>query len=163
MSAVPAACDRSVRSSWTLPVEEAPAKLSPCLLLGTKTWARLQNQTCASASRLPICRSPNPPPHPPHQQQQHHSTTPPCFSSSLPLSFCRSALLYSQENWKCPSFCSVFVLPFRTFSSPLIDETRQCGVWWATLTALGLCARRVFNCSTKFTQKKKTDGNLAAG
>lgn len=51
------------RSSWTLPVEEAPAKLSPSVLLGTKTWARLQNQTCASASRLPICQ--RPPTHPP--------------------------------------------------------------------------------------------------
>lgn len=48
------------RSSWTLPVEEAPAKLSPSVLLGAKTWARLQNQTCASASRLPSVSAPPP-------------------------------------------------------------------------------------------------------
>lgn len=68
------------RSSWTLPVEEAPAKLSPSVLLGTKTWARLQNQTCASASPLPICRPPPPPP------PLHHPAVFFLFFSSL--SFC---------------------------------------------------------------------------
>lgn len=112
------------RSSWTLPVEEAPAKLSPSVLLGTKTWARLQNQTCASASRLPICQRPPLPP-------LHRSAV--FFLFFAFLSFCSFALLPGGLEMPVALLCICSAVPH--FSSPLIDETRRCRVWWATLPA----------------------------
>lgn len=149
------------RSSWTLPVEEAPAKLSPSVLLGTKTWARLQNQTRASASRLPICRSPSPPALPP----LHHPTVFFLFFSFLP--FC--AVLCSPPRRAGDARHSALYLFCSSALFPLLSSmTRDDVVVWATLPA-----RRPPSPSTVVStplvclivphpEKKRRDENLAA-